>query len=95
MPNTVQATNNLPNGEPDAMKVARPVRRERWGKPLVGNSKYGVPVPTLRDPTPSREDIRVTREIRQAGTLLDIDLLDHVIIGAQRFTSMKEQGLGF
>ena len=47
------------------------------------------------DPTPSREDIRVTREIRQAGTLLDIDLLDHVIIGAQRHTSMKEKGLGF
>ena len=52
-------------------------------------------VPTLRDPTPSREDIRVTREIRQAGTLLDIDLLDHVIIGAQCFTSMKKKGLGF
>lgn len=77
------------------MKVARPVRRERWGKPPVGNSKHGVPVPTLRDPTPSPEDIRVTRDIRQAGTLLDIELLDHVIIGKQRFASMKEKGLGF
>lgn len=47
------------------------------------------------DPTPSPEDIRVTRDIRQAGTLLDIELLDHVIIGKQRFASMKEKGLGF
>ncbi|MDQ4077249.1 MAG: DNA repair protein RadC [Chloroflexota bacterium] len=47
------------------------------------------------DPTPSPEDIRVTRDIRQAGQLLDIELLDHVIIGAQRYVSMKERGLGF
>ncbi len=47
------------------------------------------------DPTPSLEDIRVTRDIREAGTLLDIDLLDHVIIGHGRFTSMKEKKLGF
>ena len=47
------------------------------------------------DPTPSNEDIRVTRDIREAGTLLDIDLLDHVIIGNGRFCSMKEKKLGF
>ena len=47
------------------------------------------------DPTPSLEDIRVTRDIREAGTLLDIDLLDHVIIGNGRFCSMKEKKLGF
>jgi DNA repair protein RadC len=47
------------------------------------------------DPAPSPEDIRVTRDIRQAGALLDIELLDHVIIGAQRYVSMKERGLGF
>lgn len=47
------------------------------------------------DPTPSPEDIRVTRDIRKAGALLDIDLLDHVIIGAQCHFSMKEKGMGF
>ncbi len=47
------------------------------------------------DPTPSPEDIRVTRQIRQAGELLDIELLDHLVIGAQRHVSMKERGLGF
>ena len=43
------------------------------------------------DPTPSPEDIRVTRDIRQAGTLLDIELLDHVVIGKQRFVSISRK----
>jgi DNA repair protein RadC len=48
------------------------------------------------DPTPSREDVAVTREIVQAGKILDIDVLDHLVIGTgQSFVSMKERGLGF
>ena len=48
------------------------------------------------DPTPSPEDAAITREIVKAGTLLDIDVLDHLVIGAQgKFTSLKERGLGF
>lgn len=47
------------------------------------------------DPAPSPEDVHVTRQIRQAGALLDIELLDHVIIGRQRYVSLKERGLGF
>jgi len=47
------------------------------------------------DPTPSPEDVRITRQIYEAGKLLDIELLDHLIIGHQRFISMKERGLGF
>ncbi len=47
------------------------------------------------DPTPSQEDIRVTREIAKAGKLLGIDLLDHIIIGRHKFVSLKERGLGF
>lgn len=48
------------------------------------------------DPTPSPEDIAVTREIVQAGKLLDIDVLDHLVIGAgDKFVSLKERGLGF
>jgi len=47
------------------------------------------------DPTPSPEDVSVTRAILQAGKLLDIDLLDHLVIGAGRFVSLKERGLGF
>ena len=47
------------------------------------------------DPTPSPEDVAVTELITQAGHLLDIDVLDHLIIGQQRYVSLKERGLGF
>lgn len=47
------------------------------------------------DPTPSPEDVAVTRALVQAGKLLDIDVLDHLVIGQQRFVSLKERGLGF
>ena len=47
------------------------------------------------DPTPSPEDVRVTKAIVEAGELLDIDVLDHLIIGRGRYTSMKSKGLGF
>jgi DNA repair protein RadC len=47
------------------------------------------------DPTPSPEDTLVTRQIVDAGKLLDIDVLDHLVIGAGRFVSMRERGLGF
>jgi DNA repair protein RadC len=47
------------------------------------------------DPTPSPEDVQVTRAIVQAGELLGIEVLDHLVIGHQRFISLKERGLGF
>jgi DNA repair protein RadC len=47
------------------------------------------------DPTPSPDDVRVTEQIVKAGQLLDIDVLDHLIIGHQRYVSMNERGLGF
>ena len=46
-------------------------------------------------PDPSPEDVQVTRQIVEAGSLLNIDVLDHLIIGRQRFVSLKERGLGF
>ncbi len=48
------------------------------------------------DPSPSQEDIHLTCELVRAGRLLDIDVLDHVVIGASgRYISLKERGLGF
>ena len=45
------------------------------------------------DPTPSREDIYSTKQIQEAGKVIDIPLLDHVIIGSEgRFVSLKESG---
>ena len=47
------------------------------------------------DPTPSQEDVQVTEQMVNAGRLLDIEVLDHLIIGQQRYVSLKERGLGF
>lgn len=47
------------------------------------------------DPTPSPDDVAITRAIVQAGKLLDIDVLDHLVLGRQRWVSLKERGLGF
>src|SRR5215467_219168 len=43
------------------------------------------------DPTPSPEDIVVTEQLVQAGKLLDIELVDHLIIGNQKYISLKEK----
>lgn len=45
------------------------------------------------DPTPSKEDILATKRIKEAGMLIGIMLLDHIIIGDKRYISMKEQGI--
>ena len=47
------------------------------------------------DPTPSPDDVAVTRAIVQAGKMLDVDVLDHMVIGQGRWVSLKERGLGF
>jgi DNA repair protein RadC len=44
---------------------------------------------------PSPEDLTVTRQCAQAGKLLDVELLDHLIVGGGRYASLKERGLGF
>ncbi|MBM7644722.1 DNA repair protein RadC [Scopulibacillus daqui] len=45
------------------------------------------------DPTPSREDIEITKRLVECGMLLGIDVLDHIIIGDQIFISLKEKGI--
>ncbi|MDR6226425.1 RadC family protein [Desmospora profundinema] len=62
------------------------IRKSSAGVICVHNHPSG-------DPTPSREDIHVTERLFEAGRLLGIDLLDHIIIGDSRFYSMKEKGI--
>lgn len=45
------------------------------------------------DPTPSPEDIQITRRLAQAGEIIGIELLDHIVIGDRKFVSLKEKGL--
>jgi DNA repair protein RadC len=47
------------------------------------------------DPTPSPEDVMVTRQIVQAGEMLDVEVLDHLVIGQGRWASLRELRLGF
>ena len=47
------------------------------------------------DPTPSPEDVRMTRQVNEAADLLGLDLADHIIVGQDRWISLKERGLGF
>ena len=53
------------------------------------------PIHPSGDPSPSPEDILVTREIVSAGKLLDVDVLDHIVVGHNCWCSLRERGLGF
>ena len=64
------------------------IRRNAASVIIVHNHPSG-------DPTPSTDDIVVTRAIIEAGRLLEIEVLDHIVIGQGRFISMKEKGFGF
>jgi DNA repair protein RadC len=44
------------------------------------------------DPTPSREDIEITKKLYEAGKMMGIEVLDHVIIGYDRYYGFKESG---
>lgn len=45
------------------------------------------------DPTPSKQDMRVTEEIQEIGKMIDIPLIDHIILGDNRYMSFQEAGL--
>lgn len=45
------------------------------------------------DPTPSKEDVNITLRIKECGNIIGIQLIDHIIIGNNKFVSLKEQGL--
>lgn len=47
------------------------------------------------DPTPSPDDLHLTAEVLAAGRLLDIEVLDHVIIGGTEFISLRDRGVAF
>jgi DNA repair protein RadC len=64
------------------------VRLDATGIVLVHNHPSG-------DPTPSPDDVNVTIEAVAAGRLLDIDVLDHVVIARDTWTSLRDQGIAF
>jgi DNA repair protein RadC len=64
------------------------IRRNAAAVILIHNHPSG-------DPEPSPDDVAVTRAIVEAGKLMDIHILDHIVIGAGRYVSLKERRLGF
>jgi DNA repair protein RadC len=64
------------------------VRLNASGLILVHNHPSG-------DPTPSPDDLHLTAEALAAGRLLDIELLDHLVIGHDAFVSLRERGVAF
>ncbi|TGB04168.1 RadC family protein [Halobacillus salinus] len=44
------------------------------------------------DPSPSQEDIQVTRRLQECGKMIGIEVLDHLVIGDRKFVSLKEKG---
>ena len=61
----------------------------------TGQPVDGARVPTLRDPAPSREDLRLTRQLVDAAQLVDLKIHDHVIIGngSWAWVSLATRGL--
>ena len=45
------------------------------------------------DPEPSPEDLALTRRLRQAGEILGIEVLDHLVVGRGRYVSLKQRGV--
>jgi DNA repair protein RadC len=45
------------------------------------------------DPTPSKDDVKITKQLVEAGKVLDIPVLDHIVIGDGRYVSLREQGI--
>jgi DNA repair protein RadC len=64
------------------------VRLSASGVILVHNHPSG-------DPTPSPDDLHLTAEALAAGRLLDIDLLDHLVIGHDAYISLRDRGIAF
>ncbi len=62
------------------------VRRQAAAVVVVHNHPSG-------DPSPSAEDLRITRELADAGRLLDIELMDHLVIGHGRWVSLRALGV--
>ena len=75
------------------MSVISP--RELFIEALQNNAVYIILLHNhpSGDPMPSREDILVTQRIREGGSLLGIELLDHIIIGDNCYVSLAEQKL--
>lgn len=69
--------------------------REVFKRALLNNARYIIVAHNhpSGDPNPSKEDIQITERLKEAGNLLGINLLDHIIVGEDKYISLKEKGV--
>ena len=69
--------------------------REVFKRALLNNARYIMVAHNhpSGDPNPSKEDIQITERLKEAGNLLGINLLDHIIVGEDKYISFKEKGV--
>ena len=69
--------------------------REVFKRALLNNARYIMVAHNhpSGDPNPSKEDIQITERLKEAGNLLGINLLDHIIVGDDKYISFKEKGV--
>lgn len=75
-----------------SMSVVHPREVFNWAVRLSAASIIVVHNHPSGDPTPSQSDIEVTKAIKDAGVTMDIQLIDHIVIGKTEFISLKELG---
>jgi len=80
----IGSVNSIPVRLADILKY--PIRRGATAMILGHNHPSG-------DPTPSPEDVSVTQQLKAAGDIVGLELLDHIVIGGDRYSSLKERGL--
>ena len=74
-------------------EIQRPWPMMRWSSSSISSNCPAAPISTVS--ATSAADVALTVELTRAGALLDIELLDHLIIGQGRWISLKRLGLGF
>lgn len=69
--------------------------REVFKRALLNNARYIIVAHNhpSGDPNPSKEDLQITERLKEAGNLLGINLLDHIIVGEDKYISLKEKGV--
>jgi len=83
----VVAVGSVSSADPTVADVVRPAIRCGAGAMIVAHNHPSG------DPAPSPEDVAFTRRLREAGTLLGIDVVDHLVVGAGEVVSLRERRL--
>lgn len=82
----------------EGLNFSNPASIARYYMEDLRHAKNAVSIVLLHnhpsgDPTPSKEDVLITRRIQEAGRLIGVELLDHIVIGDNCYVSLREKGL--